>query len=61
WIKHQNSHFSLKTVKKTNTKTMFVCNLRATVVALLCNSDNLVTQIALKLFKPVKLSIRGWI
>ncbi|MGU7961805.1 IS5/IS1182 family transposase, partial [Streptococcus suis] len=28
WFKHQNSHFSLKTVKKTNTKTMFVCNLK---------------------------------
>ena len=27
----------------------------ATEVALLCNSDNLVTQAALKLFKPVKL------
>ncbi|HEM4278838.1 TPA: IS5/IS1182 family transposase, partial [Streptococcus suis] len=30
WIKYQNSHFSLKTVKKTNTKTMFVCNLKQT-------------------------------
>ncbi|MGQ7658586.1 IS5/IS1182 family transposase, partial [Streptococcus suis] len=29
WIKYQNSHFSLKTVKKTNTKTMFVCNLNS--------------------------------
>ncbi|MDW8733297.1 hypothetical protein Q7W06_10875, partial [Streptococcus suis] len=28
WFMHQNSHFSLKTVKKTNTKTMFVCNLK---------------------------------
>ncbi|MFX3677443.1 IS5/IS1182 family transposase, partial [Streptococcus suis] len=28
WFKRQNSHFFLKTVKKTNTKTMFVCNLR---------------------------------
>ncbi|MFM0601896.1 hypothetical protein P7J10_05855, partial [Streptococcus suis] len=30
WFKRQNSHFSLKTVKKTNTKTMFVCNLNPT-------------------------------
>ncbi|RRR50359.1 IS5/IS1182 family transposase, partial [Streptococcus suis] len=28
WFQRQNSHFSLKTVKKTNTKTMFVCNLK---------------------------------
>ncbi|HFR3412587.1 TPA: hypothetical protein ACHU7H_001978, partial [Streptococcus suis] len=28
WFKHQNRHFSLKTVKKTNTETIFVCNLK---------------------------------
>ncbi|MGT2559786.1 IS5/IS1182 family transposase, partial [Streptococcus pyogenes] len=28
WFKHGNSHFYLKTLKKTNTKSMFVFNLR---------------------------------
>ncbi|MGP6361101.1 hypothetical protein, partial [Streptococcus dysgalactiae] len=27
WFKHGNSHFYLKTLKKTNTKSMFVFNL----------------------------------
>ncbi|WP_207777030.1 hypothetical protein, partial [Streptococcus dysgalactiae] len=27
WFKHGNSHFDLKTLKKTNTKSMFVFNL----------------------------------
>ncbi|WP_428848748.1 transposase, partial [Streptococcus pyogenes] len=30
WFKHGNSHFYLKTLKKTNTKSMFVFNLRQT-------------------------------
>ncbi|MFA1322143.1 IS5/IS1182 family transposase, partial [Streptococcus dysgalactiae] len=29
WFKHGNSHFDLKTLKKTNTKSMFVFNLKA--------------------------------
>ncbi|WP_153060276.1 hypothetical protein, partial [Streptococcus suis] len=33
WFKHQNSYFSLKTVKKTNTKTMFVCNLKLAIAS----------------------------
>ncbi|HGM9378570.1 TPA: IS5/IS1182 family transposase, partial [Streptococcus pyogenes] len=28
WFKHGNRHFYLKTLKKTNTKSMFVFNLR---------------------------------
>ncbi|MGT2890697.1 IS5/IS1182 family transposase, partial [Streptococcus dysgalactiae subsp. equisimilis] len=28
WFKHGNSHFDLKTLKKTNTKSMFVFNLK---------------------------------
>ncbi|HGI1331049.1 TPA: IS5/IS1182 family transposase, partial [Streptococcus pyogenes] len=28
WFKHGNSHFYLKTLKKTNTKSMFVFNLK---------------------------------
>ena len=31
WFKRQNRHFSLKIVKKTNTETMFVCNLNHSV------------------------------
>ncbi|HFS8483768.1 TPA: IS5/IS1182 family transposase, partial [Streptococcus pyogenes] len=27
WFKHGNSHFYLKTLKKTSTKSMFVFNL----------------------------------
>ncbi|BAH81661.1 truncated transposase [Streptococcus dysgalactiae subsp. equisimilis GGS_124] len=29
WFKHGNSHFDLKTLKKTNTKSMFVFNLNS--------------------------------
>ncbi|MGT2890244.1 IS5/IS1182 family transposase, partial [Streptococcus dysgalactiae subsp. equisimilis] len=31
WFKHGNSHFYLKTLKKTNTKSMFVFNLKSVV------------------------------
>ncbi|APX41034.1 hypothetical protein A4265_08575 [Streptococcus pyogenes] len=31
WFKHGNSHFYLKTLKKTNTKSMFVFNLKPPV------------------------------
>ncbi|HGN3650536.1 TPA: hypothetical protein ACKQ35_001833, partial [Streptococcus pyogenes] len=33
WFKHGNSHFYLKTLKKTNTKSMFVFNLKREALA----------------------------
>ncbi|MFF1073108.1 hypothetical protein ACFYEP_08065, partial [Streptococcus pyogenes] len=37
WFKHGNSHFYLKTLKKTNTKSMFVFNLKQGLQTLFFN------------------------
>ncbi|MBM6541259.1 IS5/IS1182 family transposase, partial [Streptococcus dysgalactiae subsp. equisimilis] len=47
WFKHGNSHFYLKTLKKTNTKSMFAFNLKpfgAFLNALLTNSRTTVDR-----------------
>ncbi|MGT2860525.1 IS5/IS1182 family transposase, partial [Streptococcus dysgalactiae subsp. equisimilis] len=42
WFKHGNSHFDLKTLKKTNTKSMFVFNLKSSVLLMTCNNNTCV-------------------
>ncbi|WP_392390768.1 transposase, partial [Streptococcus dysgalactiae] len=55
WFKHGNSHFDLKTLKKTNTKSMFVFNLRQSLLRLLSQLLSL-----MKFRKRPTITIKGF-